>query len=279
MPPVFIPFSAVEERLPAGLGALDRLRAYAQWEACRQVVESAPEQFGGFEWEDPYQGDVDRDGDRVTVAISGPISSLWGVSLPKVMKLIRAEHRDSPLEAIHLDISSPGGDAAEGIAAYSALRQQYAGKGVAVSARTVGMAASAAAQLYLAGDRREIDEVGMLMYHLPWSILVSLGTRARHRSVWHKEDRALAAFERQAISAVTARTDLNQKDAMAMLREESWYVGEEAVDAGLATHFVEADEPPADPPDPGDGGADEGKGADAKQIADAVLSAYTQEVA
>lgn len=76
-------------------------------------------------------------------------------------------------------IDSPGGDAFAGAAIYEALRAySAAGKG-RVTVNVVGLAASAASLIAMAGDEVRMSIVGTIMVHDPWSALQGNASKLR----------------------------------------------------------------------------------------------------
>src|SRR5690606_15536984 len=63
-------------------------------------------------------------------------------------------------------INSPGGDVFEGIAIYNRLREPPAN----VTVKIMGLAASAASIIAMAGDRIEIGTASFLMVHNAWVV-------------------------------------------------------------------------------------------------------------
>ncbi|MDQ7775267.1 MAG: Clp protease ClpP [Paracoccus aminovorans] len=84
----------------------------------------------------------------------------YGITGRRVGALLRsAGDRD-----VVVNINSPGGDVFEGLAIYNMLR----GHKGDVTVRIVGLAASAASVIAMAGDKIEIARAGFLMIHNTW---------------------------------------------------------------------------------------------------------------
>lgn len=71
-------------------------------------------------------------------------------------------------ENVTVNINSPGGDMFEGLAIYNLLRE-YSGK---VTVKVLGIAASAASIIAMAGDEIQIGRGAFLMIHNCWIVMI-----------------------------------------------------------------------------------------------------------
>ena len=71
-------------------------------------------------------------------------------------------------EAVNVEINSPGGDVFAGLAIYNGLRAS----GKKINVKVMGIAASAASLVAMAGDEIEMPENAMMMIHNPWTFAV-----------------------------------------------------------------------------------------------------------
>ncbi|HCF5801664.1 TPA: Clp protease ClpP, partial [Pseudomonas aeruginosa] len=78
---------------------------------------------------------------------------------------------------VTVNINSPGGDVFEGLAIYNLLRE-HKGK---VSVNIIGLAASAASFIAMAGDEIRIGRAAFLMIHNAW--LIAMGNRNDLREI------------------------------------------------------------------------------------------------
>jgi ATP-dependent protease ClpP protease subunit len=130
-----------------------------------------------------------------------------------------------------VDLNSPGGDFFEGVAIYNMLRAHPR----RVTVRVLGLAASAASVIAMAGDELLIGKAGFLMVHNAW--VVAIGNRHDMRLAAE----TLEPFD-EAMAAVYAdRAGVEQKVAARWMDEETWFNGERAVSEGLADAFLPAD--------------------------------------
>lgn len=133
------------------------------------------------------------------------------------------------VDEIDLRLNSPGGNAWDGVAIFSALRKHKAKVTVTVD----GMAASAASVIAMAGDSVRMNRGSQMMVHDAWGLAIG-----------NAKDMADAATRLGKVSdsladiyaAKAGGTAAEWRDAMAA---ESWYTAAEAVDAGLADEAVD----------------------------------------
>ena len=134
-------------------------------------------------------------------------------------------------EEITLYIDSPGGSVTAGLAIYDVMQA------VSAQIRTVciGTAASMAAVLFAAGDRREILMHGEVMIHDP---LVSGGISGSALAVQDKSDRLMA--KRKVLCGILAQhAGKTIKEIYKVTAKDSWYGAEEAVAFGLADTVID----------------------------------------
>ncbi|WP_313489169.1 head maturation protease, ClpP-related [Stutzerimonas nitrititolerans] len=180
-------------------------------------------------WNPAIQAAVENTSDTITVY--GVIGEDWygeGVTLKRIDAALRAiGERD-----VTVYINSPGGDMFEGIAIYNRLRE-HSHK---VTTKVLGMAASAASVIYLAGAERQVASSAFLMIHNCWTFLA--GNRHHLRDV--ADD--MEEFD-AAMADLYAETSEQPVEAMAeMMDDETFIRGKRAVELGLATGLLSSDE-------------------------------------
>lgn len=180
-------------------------------------------------WNPAIQAAVENTSDTITVY--GVIGEDWygeGVTLKRIDAALRAiGERD-----VTVYINSPGGDMFEGIAIYNRLRE-HSHK---VTTKVLGMAASAASVIYLAGAERQVASSAFLMIHNCWTFLA--GNRHYLRDV--ADD--MEEFD-AAMADLYAETSEQPVEAMAeMMDDETFIRGKRAVELGLATGLLSSDE-------------------------------------
>lgn len=131
-----------------------------------------------------------------------------------------------------VNINSPGGDLFEGMAIYNMLRDHKGG----VTVKVLGVAASAASIIAMAGDQIEIARAGFLMIHNTW--VVAMGNRLDLRAMAD----TLEPFDAAMADIYAARSGLDAKAVAKMMNAETWIGGAAAVDQGFADELLPADQ-------------------------------------
>ena len=129
---------------------------------------------------------------------------------------------------IVVKINSPGGDVFDGIAIHNELAA-YNGR---VRVEVMGLAASAASVVAMAGNEIAIAENGFLMIHNAW--VLAIGNR---------HDLIEGAAVLAKIDGALARTYANQsklgvRTIGQMMDDETWLTAQEAKDKGFATEIL-----------------------------------------
>ena len=133
---------------------------------------------------------------------------------------------------VRVNINSPGGDMFEGLAIYNLLRAHTG----AVTVRVLGLAASAASVIAMAGSNIEIAKAGFLMIHNAW-VLVA-GNRHDLRTVAD----TLEPFDTVMAGIYADRSGATPADIAAKMDAETWIGGQDAIDMGLADALLPADQ-------------------------------------
>ncbi|HCL3777359.1 TPA: Clp protease ClpP, partial [Pseudomonas aeruginosa] len=173
------------------------------------------------------------DNPDTTITIYEPIGYDWwtgeGVTAKRIAGALRAIGGDVD---VTVNINSPGGDVFEGLAIYNLLRE-HKGK---VSVNIIGLAASAASFIAMAGDEIRIGRAAFLMIHNAW--LIAMGNRNDLREIadW------LEPFDMTLADIYAQRTGIDIDDIVKQMDAETWIGGREAVDKGWADAFLESDE-------------------------------------
>lgn len=130
---------------------------------------------------------------------------------------------------VKLRINSPGGDVFDGIAIYNDLLAHDGN----VTVEIVGLAASIASIIAMAGDTIAIADNAMMMIHNAWTIAVG-----------NKEAFTAAAETLGKIDSALALTYASRKGTPGvraikqMMDAETWMNGKEAVASGFATELL-----------------------------------------
>ena len=133
-------------------------------------------------------------------------------------------------DEITVRINSYGGDVFEAFAIYNNFRTSEKPVNVIID----GVAASAASYIAMVGQKVTIAENAMLMIHNPWTITAGDSDDLR------KEADVLDQV-RDAIALTYAkRPDVDQEEVKQLMADETWLLGQAAVDAGFADETGEA---------------------------------------
>ncbi|WP_320176635.1 head maturation protease, ClpP-related [Roseovarius pacificus] len=181
-------------------------------------------------WNPDIRAAADEDADN-TISILDVIGQdFWGEGV--TAKRISAALRRIGQQDVVVNINSPGGDYFEGLAIYNALREHPA----KVTVKVLGIAASAASVIAMAGDEVQIARAGFMMIHNTW--VMSVGDRHALRDVadW------LEPFDQAAVDVYSARTGLDAGDLAKMLDRETWISGSTAVEEGFADRLLDSDD-------------------------------------
>jgi ATP-dependent Clp protease protease subunit len=167
---------------------------------------------------------------QASISILDPIGAdIWGDGV--TAKRIAAALRAIGENPVTINVNSPGGDYFEGLAIYNLLRNHPA----TVTVQILGIAASAASVIAMAGDVVRIARSGFLMIHNTW--IGAAGDRHALREVanW------LEPFDAAAVEIYGARTGLAADALGQMLDRETWIGGQAAIDQGFADELLPAD--------------------------------------
>lgn len=166
-----------------------------------------------------------------TISILDVIGQDWwgeGVTAKRIAAALRAIGKRD----VVVTINSPGGDYFEGLAIYNLLREHPAN----VTVKIVGLAASAASVIAMAGDEVKIARAGFLMIHNTWVLAAGDRHALRDTADW------LEPFDAIAVDIYASRTGMDAGKLGMLLDKETWVGGSAAVDQGFADALLDADE-------------------------------------
>lgn len=163
--------------------------------------------------------------DNLNILIYGDITS-WECEKSDVSSYTLASLiQNSKAKQITVCINSYGGETAEGLAIYNALRNHTAH----VITRCDGFACSAASIVFMAGKERIMNEASLLMIHNAWTYAEGNAEDLR------KEADALDTISRTAANVYLEHINITEAALQELLNAESWITPEEAVAMGFAT--------------------------------------------
>lgn len=138
-------------------------------------------------------------------------------------------------EDVTVEINSPGGSADAGMAIFNKLND-LGGK---ITVDIMGMAASAASMVAMAGDIIKIRDNARIMIHNPFSFT---GGDAKQLQKTADE---LTKLESQVADIYALRTGIKKDKILTMMKDETWLTADQAVKQGFATEKVKSSAPKA----------------------------------
>ncbi len=146
-------------------------------------------------------------------------------------KRISAALRNIGARDVVVNINSPGGDFFEGVAIYNMLREHKA----KVTVNVMGLAASAASVIAMAGDEIRMGEGSFLMIHNAWAIAIG------NRNDLADAAARLAPFDDAMAAVYASRTGISKADAAALMDKETWIGAAQAIEDGFADGMLESE--------------------------------------
>lgn len=149
----------------------------------------------------------------------------WGTQAKDFLAALGAvESKDLTIE-----INSPGGDVFAATAMYNALRAS----GKTITAKVMGVAASAASLVLMAGDKRVMPKNTFVMIHNPWTVTMGNAEELEEAAgTLRKIGDSMAA-------TYAARTGMKDEDLAPLLAKDTWLTADEALEHGFATELIE----------------------------------------
>ncbi|MFL1495054.1 head maturation protease, ClpP-related [Pseudomonas antarctica] len=169
--------------------------------------------------------------DKDTITIYGIIGEDWwgeGNTVKRVDAALRAIG-DKPVTVY---INSPGGDMFEGIAIYNRLLEHSQ----EVTTKVLGLAASAASVVAMAGAKREIAKSAFLMIHNCWTYF------AGNRHAIRELADTMEEFDQAMVGVYADTSGQDEKEIEKMLDAETYLGGSTALEKGFATGLISSAE-------------------------------------
>lgn len=145
-------------------------------------------------------------------------------------KRMNAALRSIGAKDITVKINSPGGSVFEGFAIYNELRQHKA----KVTVEVMGIAASAAAYIAMAGDDIRMGLGSFIMVHNAWGMVIG------NRNDLAESITTLEQIDNAQIDIFEARTGLARAKIEAFMDAETFLSANEAVKNGFADSVMDA---------------------------------------
>lgn len=176
---------------------------------------------------------LERTEQSATITIYGDICSWAWEDFGEMSANILSKQLEAlgDVNEINVYINSYGGEVAEGLAIYNALRRHKA------KVRTFcdGFACSIASVIFMAGDERIMNEASLLMIHNAWTW--ANGNAAELR----KQAEDLDKITQASVEAYKAHSSLKEEEIKALMDAETWILPSEALEYGFATSVAKTE--------------------------------------
>ena len=139
------------------------------------------------------------------------------------------------VDTINVFINSYGGEVAEALAIYSALKRHSA----SVHTYCDGFACSAATIIFCAGDVRTMGSIALLMIHNCMSY-IGYANSEEMRKAAEDNDK----INQSSINAYLAVTGLSEEKITELMDNATWLTAKEALEYGFATEIADQEEDP-----------------------------------
>lgn len=174
---------------------------------------------------------MEKIGQEANINIYGDICSYpFEDTAPTAKSLIAMLDGLEDVSKINVYINSYGGEVAEGLAIYNALKRHKA----KVITYCDGFAASIASVIFMAGDERIMNESSLLMIHNAWSWGDGNAEQLRKLA----DD--LEKITQASVIAYKAHSTLSEEEIKALMDKETWILPDEALEYGFATGIEKA---------------------------------------
>lgn len=147
-------------------------------------------------------------------------------------KMVSAVLRRNKGKNVTVNINSPGGDFFTGVAIYNMLKEHDGD----VTIKIVGMAASAASVIAMAGTNIKIGKAAFLMIHNAWNLCIGNRNEMRDMAA------TLQEFDTAMQRVYSEVTGMEKSEIIKMMDNESWLGGEKAIELGFAKEYLDSDE-------------------------------------
>lgn len=161
------------------------------------------------------------------IVIDGVIGwDIWGSQVRKDL--------DGTKDELVVEISSPGGSVFDGIEIFNLLRD-YSRNVNKVTIKIIGLAASMASYIALAGDNVIAEDNAVFMIHNVWNI-----AGGDHRELRKTAD-VLDELSNVLAKTYVKKTGKGLKEIRDLMNNETWLFGSDMVDAGFVDSIIESE--------------------------------------
>lgn len=160
---------------------------------------------------------------KTTLSIMGEIG-FWGVQAKEFVAAIKAVDTDE----IEVEIDSIGGDMFAASTIYNTLRAS----GKKIVTTVMGLAASSASYIFMAGDVRKMPGNAFLMIHKPWAVVAGNDTELMDTAA------NLTKFGTKMGATYQDRSGMTDEQFATVMKDtDTWLDADEALELKLATEI------------------------------------------
>lgn len=176
---------------------------------------------------------MEKVGNEANINIYGDITSWAWEELGEVSAVNLSKQLDAlgDVSKINVYINSYGGEVAEGLAIYNALKRHNA----KVVTYCDGFACSIASVIFMAGDERVMNDSSLLMIHNAWTMAIGNADDLR------KQADDLEKITQASVIAYKTHSTLSEEEIKALMDKETWILPEEAMEYGFATSIAKSE--------------------------------------
>lgn len=176
---------------------------------------------------------LETEGEKADLYIYGDITSWpWLASDVSAYLLSKKLEELKDVSEIDVYINSYGGEVAEGLAIYNALKRHKA----KVVTHCDGFACSISSVIFMAGDERVMSNTSTLMIHNAWSRV------SGNANDFRKEADDLEKITQLSVNAYMSQVSIPEEELKTMMDEETWLMPQEALEYGFATSISGTEE-------------------------------------
>lgn len=147
------------------------------------------------------------------------------------------EINDLDVDTINVYINSYGGEVAEALAIYSALKRHSA----SVHTFCDGFACSAATIIFCAGDVRTMGSIALMMIHNCMSYLGYANSNEMRKAADDNDK-----INQSSIEAYKLVSNLSEEEIRSMMDDATWLTAQECLEYGFATEVADMEEDDAE---------------------------------
>lgn len=165
---------------------------------------------------------------EASINIYGDITSWEWLESDVSSYTLSKELEGLDVNTIHVYINSYGGEVAEGLAIYNALKRHKA----KIKTYCDGFAASVASVIFMAGDERIMSNASLLFIHNAWTHTAGNANELR------KQAEDLETITQASINTYMEHINITEEELKEMLDAETWIAPQNALEMGFATAII-----------------------------------------